>query len=72
MMWRLTVEAEGVWLFQILGEAFRVMAEYNIIDHSTEEGCMYVVCRKEDPTKAVWTEDFIHAQDICKADYNNR
>ena len=50
----------------------KMLAKYYIIDYSTDRGCMYLVQRAEDTKKAVWTEDFIQAQNICKADYMAR
>lgn len=72
MMYNLKTTGEGTYKFQVFGGLYEVLASYDIIDHSTEEGTMYLVQRSEDHTKAMWTEDFIDAQDICKGDYKAR
>lgn len=72
MMYNCKTTGEGTYKFEVYGKLYEVLASYDIIDYSTEEGTMYLVQRTEDYSKAVWTEDFIAAQDICKIDYQAR
>ena len=72
MMYNCKTIGDGVYEFNVYGRLYEVLASYTITDHSTEQGTMYLVQRADDTTKSVWTEDFIQAQDICKADYNAR
>lgn len=62
----------GKYIFQVFGKLYEVLAEYNIFDYSTEQGTMYLVQRADDPTKQMWADDIIQAEDLCKADYKAR
>ena len=72
MMYNCKTIGDGVYEFNVYGRLYEVLASYTITDYSTEQGTMYLVQRADDKTKSVWTEDFIQAQDICKADYTAR
>lgn len=72
MMYNNKCVGEGTFKFQIFGKLFEVLAEYDIIDHSTEQGTMYLVQRADDPTKQAWVDDIIQAEELCKADYKAR
>lgn len=72
MMYNLKSVGEGAYKFVVYGALYEVLAEYNIIDYSNEQGTMYLVQYSKDTTQQLWTDDFIKAQDICKADYKAR
>ena len=71
-MYNCKITGEGFFKFQVYGKLYEVLAEYNIIDHSTEQGTMYLVQRAEDTTKQMWADDIIQAENICKEDYRAR
>lgn len=50
----------------------KILTQYTIIDHSTDRGCMYLVHRTGQPDKAVWTDTYIQALQVAKADYRAR
>lgn len=53
--------------------AFKVQnTEYRIVDHSTEQGTMYLVHRAEEPSRAVWVDNIVQARQVCKQDYMAR
>lgn len=54
------------------GVTGKILAQYTITDHSTDRGCMFLVHRTEQPDKAVWTDTYIQALQIAKADYRAR
>lgn len=72
MMYNVKCVGAGFFKFQVFGQLYEVLAEYNIIDHSTEQGSMYLVQRANEPAKQMWADDFIQAQDLCKQDYKAR
>ena len=50
----------------------RVLAIYWIVDHSTEQGTMYLVSRGEDITKTAWVYNIVQALAVCQEDYMAR
>lgn len=64
---------EGITAYKVLdADTMRILAEYRIIDHSTEQGTMYLVHRVEDTSKAVWVDNIVQAWAVCKQDYAAR
>lgn len=63
----------GITAYEVLNaDTMRVLAEYHIIDHSTEQGTLYLVHRAEDTNKAVWVDNIAQAWAVCKQDYMAR
>lgn len=72
MMYNLKNVNEGFFKFLVYGKLYEVLAEYNIIDYSNEQGTMYLVQFAKNPTEQMWVDSFVKAQDLCKADYKAR
>ena len=51
------------------GATGKILAQYTITDYSTTQGCMFLVHRTNEPDKAVWTDTYIQALQVAKADY---
>ena len=63
----------GVHRYEVISaQTYRTIASYDIIDHSNDMGCMYVVQRTEDPAKALCCDTIVQAQEIARADYMAR
>ena len=72
MMYNVKCVGTGFFKFQVFGQLYEVLTEYDIIDHSTEHDSKYLVQRANEPDKQMWANDFIEAQDLCKQDYKAR
>lgn len=72
MQYTIASKGCGVFELEVINQRNDVLAKYTIIDHSTEQGLLYVVQRTEDYTKQLWTDSYIHAIHLCKEDYKHR
>lgn len=63
----------GITAYKVLNaDTMQVLAEYHIVDHSTEQGTMYLVHKAEDTSKAIWVDNIAQAWAVCKQDYMAR
>lgn len=61
---------DGITAYEVLNaNTLQTLAEYHIVDHSTEQGTMYLVHRAEDTSKAVWVDSIVQAWAVCQQDY---
>ena len=64
---------DGITAYEVLdADTMATLAEYRIVDYSTEQGTMYLVHRAEDASLAVWVDNIVQAWAVCKQDYMAR